>query len=34
MNLKKKFDEIIKRLNKIEEKILDITSKSMLSVKD
>ena len=34
MNLEKKLDEIIKRLNKIEEKISNITPKSMLSVKD
>ena len=34
MNLEKKLDEIIQRLNKIEEKISTLTPKSILSVKD
>ena len=34
MNLEKKLDEIIKRLNKIEEKFQTLTPKSILSVKD
>ena len=34
MNLEKKLDDIIKRLNKIEEKISKLTPKLMLSVKD
>ena len=34
MNLEKKLDKIIKRLNKIEEKIPNIDSPSMLSMKD